>query len=209
MGRIVVAGLFAVLFVIQAASLVPAYERSRMRIAEVVYRAPDPLLASALDAMEMRAILERVMRAHNVRRADTPANISVSVDALTVEFGLFDGDVRGIAADFGQQVGAASLNKLSSGVYAVLCGSAAQRLSFGGCTCSPANAPGGPATSNSASLPESARFGIARLSESRLPWLRPVDVLAMLIYVAAIFVWRRGDRQHATGSVASRQAGVE
>jgi len=209
MGRIVVPGLFALLFVIQAASLVPAYERSRVRIAEVVYRAPNPLLASALDTTEMRAVLERVMRAQKVQRADMPANIEVKQDALTVEFGLLNGDARGIAAEFGKQIGAASHNKLLGNVYAALCDSAALRSPFVACICSQAGVPGEAAAANPASASEDAAFTIARLSESRPPWVRPVDVLATLIYLAAIFVWLRGGRAQASGSVARRQAGVD
>lgn len=177
MGRFAVPGLLVVLLAVQVASLGPAVQRSRLNVISVVYRAPGPLYAPALELPELRRQLEVAAASQGAKMSDIEPTFSIDKALITVRFALESGQPREVAAAFGRQVGGKAMRLISERIAAEF-----------GPGCAEAVKACRVAASGSAS---NEGLVIVALDRSRLPWLRPVDMLAALVYVATLLVWLR------------------
>ncbi|HVA41789.1 MAG TPA: hypothetical protein VNF49_14065 [Candidatus Binataceae bacterium] len=185
MRRLVVPALLVLLLAIQAASLLPAYRRSRLSVVSVVYRARSPFYAAALDPPEMRRLLDAAAESQRAAMSDLEPIFSVDGALVTARFALRSGNVRDVAAAFGRMASGEAARLIFERVAVEVTSGCAQAIMA-------CNAPAARALPR----PELAVVGIDR---SRLPWLRPVDILAALVYVATLLVWLKAEtRRRAT-----------
>ena len=184
MRRFVVPALLLLLLAIQVVSLIPAYERSKLKIVEVVYRAPSPFYSSALGPAAMRKVLDGVIEERRAELTDIEPNFSVDQALLTVRFALRRGSARDVATLFGEKTSAAGTLLMAEKVTRNVAPQCAQALTE--CTVRSA------ATATAQRQAQGDALVIESISETRVPWLRPEDVLAVLVYLATLIVWLKG-----------------
>ncbi|HVC11877.1 MAG TPA: hypothetical protein VNE59_09595 [Burkholderiales bacterium] len=190
MRRFVVPALLVLLLAIQAGSLLPAYQRSRLSVVSVVYRAPNPFYAAGLDPPEMRRLLDAAAASQRAEMSDLEPIFSVDGALVTARFALRSGNERDVAAAFGRMASGEAARLIFERVAVQVAPGCAQAIKA-------CNAPAAGA------LPR-AELAVVSIDRSRLAWLRPVDILAALVYVATLLVWLKGRNAAPRGPRAGK-----
>jgi len=177
MGRFAVPALLVLLLTIQATSLGPAIRRSRLSVVSVLYRAPGPLYAAALDLPELRRQLELAVASQGAKMSNIEPTFSIDKTLVTARFALESGQPREVAAAFGRQASDEAMRLMTERLAAEFGPGCADAVN----ACRVA----APGTASNTGLT------IVALDKSRLSWLRPVDVVAALVYVVTLFFWLR------------------
>jgi hypothetical protein len=180
--RLLVPIILAALLAAQIVSLFQAHRRSQVTIVEVVYRGPSAAFAEALDIASMAQLLDGAVRRSKARQGELLATFELTTNRVIVRFSLLEGDANEVARDFAKVITTLGFRSMLDKMSQALAGTAAI-----GCSACLAKAASQSPSPADAAI--GARFVVERLEERRSPWIRPLDVLAVALYLVALAVW--------------------